>query len=56
MSEHYIHKNGLAQYWDRDHRRLELAKWVYNNPDLAEELIALIEERIAEQAVEDEEE
>lgn len=55
MSE-YIHKNGLAQFWDRDHRRLELAKWVYNHPDEAEELIALIEERFGVQEEEDEEE
>lgn len=50
----YIQKNGLAQFWDRDFRRMELAKWVYNHPDEAEELIAILEERMEE--IESEEE
>jgi len=30
---YYTERNGLALYWDRDHMRLELAKWVYHHPD-----------------------
>jgi len=52
----YKQINGLANYWDRDYRRLELAKWVYNHPDEAEELIALIEERYGIQEDEEDEE
>ena len=30
---YYTEKNGLAQWWDRDHDRLELARWVYHHPE-----------------------
>lgn len=30
----YINRNGRAQQWDRDHNRLELARWVYHHPEI----------------------
>lgn len=33
MSNFYIERNGRAQQWDRDHDRLELARWVYHHPE-----------------------
>lgn len=44
MSEYTV-KNGLAQFWDRDFNRLELAKWVYNNPEEAKQLIDMLEQQ-----------
>lgn len=37
--EYYTEKNGLAQYWNRDHFRMEVAKWVYHHPETVEKLI-----------------
>lgn len=40
----YIEKNGLAQYWDRDHSRLELARWVYHHPENLQAFINKLKE------------
>ena len=34
----YTDVNGLANFWNKDHTRLEWAKWVYHNPDAVKEL------------------
>lgn len=33
MNNFYINRNGRAQQWDRDHMRLELARWVFHHPE-----------------------
>lgn len=30
---YYTERNGLANWWDRDHDRLELARWVFHHPE-----------------------
>lgn len=37
--EYYTEKNGLAQFWNRDHTRLEWAKWVYHHPEDTEKIV-----------------
>lgn len=39
MSNFYIERNGRAQQWDRDHNRLELARWVFHHPEILYGLI-----------------
>lgn len=33
LQNFYINRNGRAQQWDRDHCRLELARWVFHHPE-----------------------
>lgn len=35
----YINRNGRAQQWDRDHNRLELARWVFHHPEMLYDLV-----------------
>ena len=37
---YYSERNGLAKWWDKDHARIVLARWVFHHPD---RLLALIE-------------
>ena len=39
---YYTERNGLANLWNHDHTRLELAKWVYHHPEDFETLLELI--------------
>lgn len=55
MSEYYMLKNGLAQYWDRDHQRLELSKWAYHNPELLIKILDFYEKHHQEEDNEEEE-
>ena len=34
LQSFYINRNGRAQQWDRDHCRLELARWVFHHPEV----------------------
>lgn len=43
---YYTEKNGLANFWNHDHTRLELAKWVYHHPEDFEELLQYIIENL----------
>lgn len=38
----YVEVNGLANYWNRDHISLEVARWIYHHPELAERLYPYI--------------
>jgi hypothetical protein len=40
----YINRNGRAQQWDRDHNRLELARWVFHHPEILYGLIKALTE------------
>lgn len=41
---YYTEKNGLAQWWDRDHDRLELARWVYHHPENLQAFVNKLQE------------
>ena len=36
---YYTEKNCLAKFWNRDHTRLEWAKWVFHHPEQTEALV-----------------
>lgn len=42
--ERYVEVNGLANYWNRDHICLEVARWIYHHPELAERLYPYIKD------------
>ena len=39
---YYTAKNGLAQFWNRDHTRLEWARWVYHHPEQTQKLVEML--------------
>ena len=40
----YVDKNGLAKWWERDHVRLEGARWVYHHPEIFQALVDRLKE------------
>jgi len=42
---YYTERNGLAHWWDRDHNRLELARWVFHHPEYLQEFVEKLKEQ-----------
>lgn len=56
MSSYYTQRNGLANFWGHDYNRMELAKWVYHNPeDIKNILESIINQQEEEPAYQDDE-
>lgn len=44
MSDFYKERNGLANWWDRDHNRLLLSRWVYHHPERLQAFVEKLKE------------